>query len=624
MLQNIRDNSQGLIAKFIIGLIIVPFALFGIDSMFGGSGQLNVATVNGDDIAAAELDQAVDLERRRRMNVMGENFDPSLLDEKLLRGPALQQLISQRLLLQAAEQSAIGISDTALDQAIIAMPQFQQDQQFSVDLYQNVLRSNGYSTAYFKQLMAKDLLINQLNSGIASTDFITSSELQDVAKIIGQQRSFRYLLMPSSQLASEIVINDADVQQYYDDNIASFQTEEQLQLDYIELKREDFFKPVAEAELQAAYELEMQSYLAQEERGVAHILIEVTDDKDDEQALRQIVELKKQLDDGESFQQLAKTSSDDLASAQNGGDLGYTSGDTFPPIFEQVVAQLELGQLSEPVKTDAGYHLIKLTDIKSADKPAFAEREDAIRQRIQQANAEAEFVTTVENLKDLVFNSEGLKGPAKELDLTVSRSDFISRSTAPGVLAKPQLIAAAFSEDVLEEGNNSEVIELTPDHFVVLAVVKHKPPAAKELASVRDDIVAVLTRQQSTELMVALADKVSAQLDGGSSFAEVAEQGGYQWQIEQAVTRNSTTANREVLMSAFSMPQQSVPGRKIETLANGDIAIIQLEKITEGTLQQFSAAEQRGIKMELQRNTANKSLGWYLESLRANADVTVL
>jgi peptidyl-prolyl cis-trans isomerase D len=239
-------------------------------------------------------------------------------------------------------------------------------------------------------------------------------------------------------------------------------------------------------------------------------------------------------------------------------------------------------------------------------------------------NAEAEFVSTVENLKDLVFNSEGLKGPAKELSLSVSSSDFIGRSTAEGVLANPQVIAAAFSDDVLEEGNNSEVMELATDHFIVVAVVKHNPPAAKELVAVRDDIIAVLTRQQSTKLMVELADKVLAELDGGKTFADVAEQGGYQWQIEQAVTRNSTTANREVLMSAFAMPRHAVSSRKVETLANGDVAIVQLEDIIEGNLQQFSAAEQRGIKMELLRSSSSKSLNWYVESLRANAEVTVL
>jgi peptidyl-prolyl cis-trans isomerase D len=624
MLQNIRDNSQGLIAKFIIGLIIIPFALFGIDSLVGGGGQLNVATVNGEDISAAELDRAVELERRRRMNLMGENFDPTLLDEKLIRGPALEQLIRQRLLLQAAETSSVGISGQVVDQTIVAMPQFQEGEQFSVAKYQNVLRSNGYSTAYFKQLMSNDLLINQLNSGVSDSEFITEAELNNIAKIIGEKRTFRYLVIPSSKVESEIILSEDDIDAYYNNNVESFQSEEQLQLSYIELKRENFFKPVSESALMSAYDVEMESYQGTEERRASHILLELGDDRDEAQAIALIEDVKKRLNNGESFADLAVSFSDDLASAQNGGDLGYTTGDTFPKEFENALAELSINGLSEAVKTEAGYHLIKATDIKTTEKPSFAERKDAIERRLQISAAESELVSVVERLKDQVFNSEGLSGPAKELGLEVSTSEYISRSTDQGVLATPQVIAAAFSEDVLEDGNNSEVMELTPDHFIVIAVNDHKPSALQALSEVRDDIVAILTKEKSNSMMKKLGEGVIAQLEDGTSLADIAEKNGYQWQIEQGVTRNSATVDREIIISAFSMSHNTVSNRKLETMSNGDGAVIQLEDIVEGSWQQFSQAEQRSIALELQRNNASQSLNWYLSTLRNNAEITIL
>lgn len=624
MLQNIRDNSQGLIAKFIIGLIIITFALFGIDSLFGGSGQVNVASVNGEDIAVTELDQSIQLERVRRIRIMGENVDPAMLDENTLRGPALEQLIQEKLLLQAADNAKMGVSDSGLDQAIVAMPQFQEEGRFSPTLYKNVLRSNGYSTAYFKRLMSRDMIVSQLTGGIGQSVFITEKELQDVARIVGQKRSFRYLLIPNDKVTEEIVVSDEAVDSYYADNISTFQTENSVKLEYIEVKTEDFYKDVDPSEVMDAYNAELEGYQAQEERRAAHILIELNDERDESSALTLLGDIKARLDAGESFSDLAKEFSADLASAQTGGDLGYTSGDTFPDVFEQALLNLELNQVSDSVKTDAGYHLIKATEIKSADAPSFEERKPFILNKIQIAEAETEFVKAVEDLRDLVFNSDGLAGPSAELGLSLSTSDLFGRSNAVGVLAERQVIAAAFSTDVLEEGNNSEVIELAPDHFIVVNVSEHQPPRAKDLSEIKESIVAELTRKASVERILSLAEEAVVELQTGKTYEELGQNLGYEWFVEQAVARNAVTTNREVLAKAFELTPTSTAVHHVEALSNGDVVIVQLKSVADGSLQELSDVERQSLGAELDRNATNQGLSRYLELLRENAEITYL
>ncbi|MFA7553577.1 MAG: SurA N-terminal domain-containing protein [Spongiibacteraceae bacterium] len=625
MLQNIRDNSQGLIAKVIIGLIVITFALFGIENLVGGGGPAPVASINDEEVSPAELEQAVNAERRRLLNLLGESADPSMFDDKLLRSSALQRIIQQRLLAQAAADASVSVPSAVIDQAIIAMPQFQEDGRFSSQLYQNVLRSNGYTPAFFKQLMAEDMVVSQLNGAVASSEFITEAELESVAKIIGQNRSFRYFLLPKDKLAAKIDIDDSDIEQYYQQNIASFQTEDEVKVEYIEIKPQDFFEPVTPEALQEAYKNELAGLKSSEVRRASHILIEVNADRNAEQAQQLASELSARVGEGESFAALAEEYSDDKGSAHNGGDVGFSAGDTFPPEFEKALLSLQEGETSAPVKTDAGYHVIKATEVDQGEKPTFADREEVLKKRIQLDAAEVVFVKTVEHLRDLVFNSEGLSGPAKELGLNVQQSELISRSSAKGVLARSQVLGAMFSSDVLEEGNNSEVLELAPDHYIVVHVVQHRPPQSLALEDVKPAIVKTLSQQQSTELLLAMADTAISALNAGASVEELAREEGYEWQVELNVTRNTATADRALVDEVFSMPQVSAESyaRKAVTLPSGDVAIVQLEAVIDGRWEQFSMAEQQALKAELQRNVAGLSFAGFMHSLRDSAEVQI-
>lgn len=622
MLQNIRNNTQGIVAKIIIGLIVISFAFFGVESLLSNNSANNVALVNGEELSVDELNQAINLQRRQLLNRMGENADLSLLDDNLLRNSALEQLIQQRLLIQAADDAAIAIGSSALDQTIVSMPQFQQDGVFSPQLYQNILRSNGYSPGNFKRILSQDLVISQLNQGMGNSNFITDHELAQTAQMVGQLRSFRYFILPIATVAEQVTIDEAQIAEYYAQNLAAFQTEDRVKVAYIEIKRADFFKPVTEEALATAYQIEQQSYEGSEERRGAHLLIEINDQRSEQQAEALITELAQKLAQGESFAQLVTDYSDDTLSAAQAGDVGFSTGDSFPEAFDEALFALALDQVSAPVLTEAGYHLIIATEINSSAPPSFAERRTALELQLQGRAAETAFVATVEELRNLVFNSEDLAGPAAELDLTVSHADWLSQRNAAGVLAERAVLAALFSSDVLTDGNNSEVIELAADHFVVARVQEYDAAHDKPLSDVSDRVKAQLSRQQTTALALQQADAAMIELAQGQSIEALALAQDYQWQIVSKVKRNALTVERQLLSGAFDM-QLSGNEMALEKvqMANGDIAVVQLEHVQEGLLSDLSSAERRGIKAELQRGAVDRSISSFIVSLRDKATI---
>ena len=417
MLQNIRNNIQGTVAKIIIAIIIVPFAIFGIESLIGGGSSNEAAQVNGEKISDSDLQQAINIQKRQLLAMMGDNVQPAMLDDAALRGPALDALITQHLLQQGAAALKLGVSPQAVDQMILSMAAFQDDGKFSPDRYQALLRNQGYTPVYFKHMLQQELVVNQLHSGIADTDFVTPNELQRVTGLLQQQRSFAYVSIPVANLQEQVVINDSDIQSYYDEHKDKFLNEERIKPEYIELRVEDYFQPVDDAAVKAEYDREIANFKPSTERHAAHILIEVNDQRSDEQAKALAESIRTKLAAGEDFAKLAAQYSDDVGSKNSGGDLGSSGGDTFPAVFEQALAQLQVGALSMPVKSESGYHLIKLLDAQVKDKPTFEQRKADIALHLQQAKAQPELQKAVEKLRDLVFNADGLSGSSARIEI---------------------------------------------------------------------------------------------------------------------------------------------------------------------------------------------------------------
>ncbi|MDX9673944.1 MULTISPECIES: SurA N-terminal domain-containing protein [unclassified Pseudomonas] len=582
MLQNIRDNSQGWIAKTIIGVIVALMALTGFDAIFKATTHTNdAAKVNGEEISQNELSQAVDMQRRQLMQQLGKDFDASLLDEKMLRESALKGLIDRKLLLQGAEQSKFAFSEGALDQVILQTPEFQVDGKFSSERFDQVIRQLGYTRMQFRQMLAQEMLIGQLRAGVAGSGFVTDAEVLAFARLEKQTRDFASLNVKADPAA--VKLTDDEVKAYYDEHAKEFMTPEQVVVDYVELKKSSFFDQVAvkDEDLQAAYQKEIANL--SEQRRAAHILIEVNDKTTDAQAKAKIEDVQARLAKGEKFDALAKEFSQDPGSANNGGDLGFAGPGVYDPAFEKALYSLNKDQVSAPVRTDFGYHLIKLLGVEAPEVPTLASLKDKLTRELKTQQVEQRFVEATKQLEDSAFEASDLAQPAADLKLTVHTSKPFGREGGEGISANRAVVAAAFSQEVLEENANSTGIELDPETVVVLRAKEHLKPEQLPLEAVNTAIRAQLTKEHASAAAKTKADQLIASLRDGKTALDKAVD-GQSWKVVAAATRAQEGVDPTVLQALFRMPKPAAkdkPTFSSVTLQDGSLMIVRLNGVNE-------------------------------------------
>ncbi|WP_313055392.1 SurA N-terminal domain-containing protein [Pseudomonas lopnurensis] len=615
MLQNIRDNSQGWIAKTIIGVIVMLLALTGFDAIFNAaSNSQNAAEVNGEEISRYDLDQAMNMQRRQLAQQLGRDFDPSLLDEKLLRDSALGSLIERMLLLQGAKESGFAFSREALDQLILQTPEFQVDGVFNAARFDQVIQQMGYSRLQFRQLLEQEMLIGQLRAGISGTGFVTDQQVESFARLEMQTRDFATLTVPARHEAVEI--GDEQIGEYYEANAERFRTPEQVVVEYVELKKEAFFDQVeaSDEELQALYQKQIANLA--EQRRAAHILIETGGELSDAEAKAKIEEVAAEVQAGEDFAALAKQYSQDPGSANEGGDLGFAGPGVYDPEFEEALYALREGEVSAPVRSEFGWHLIKLLGVQSPEVPSFDSMKPELERELKAQQVEQRFVEASKQLEDSAFEAADLVQPAQELGLSVQTTDAFGREGGEGITANRQVIQAAFSEELLVDGANSGVIELDPDTSIALRVKEHLKPAPIPLADVRDSIVQQLQRSQAAEKARSEGEGLLAQLREG-------QQPEGQWQAVEAATRSQDGVAPALLQTVFRMPrpeQQDKPSYAGVSLGNGDYVVVRLNGVNEPK-EALSAEEKQNYRRFLASRAGQQDFAAYRQKLHAEAKI---
>ncbi|KIF61989.1 SurA N-terminal domain-containing protein [Pseudomonas fluorescens] len=620
MLQNIRDNSQGWIAKTIIGVIVALMALTGFDAIFQATTHKNeAAKVNGEEISQNELSQAVDMQRRQLMQQLGKDFDASLLDEKMLRESALKGLIDRKLLLQGAEQSKFAFSEAALDQVILQTPEFQVDGKFSSDRFDQVIRQLGYSRMQFRQMLAQEMLIGQLRAGVAGSGFVTDAQVLAFARLEKQTRDFATLNIKADP--SAVKLTDDEVKAYYDEHAKEFMTPDQVVIDYLELKKASFFDQVAvkDEDLQAAYQKEIANL--SEQRRAAHILIEVNDKTTEAQAKVKIEEVQARLAKGEKFEALAKEFSQDPGSANNGGDLGYAGPGVYDPAFEKALYSLNKDQVSEPVRTDFGFHLIKLLGVEAPEVPTLASLKDKLTRELKTQQVEQRFVEATKQLEDSSFEASDLAQPAQDLKLTVHTSKPFGREGGEGVAANRAVVTAAFSTEVLEEGANSTAIELDPETVIVLRAKEHLKPTQLPLESVAAAIRTQLTKEHASAAAKTKAEQLITSLRDGKTPLDKAVD-GQSWKVTEAANRAQEGVDPAVLQALFRMPKPAAkdkPTFTSVTLADGSLTIVRLNGVNEAAAP--TDEEKAQYRRFLASRVGQQDFAAYRKQLEAEADI---
>ena len=623
MLQSMREGTQSTPAKIVIFLIVIAFAGFGIESVLVGGSGTAVAEVNGTEISPIQLQVAIDNQKRRLAQMLGEQLDPALLEDDRLRPSALEGLIEREVLLQESDELGLSASSRAIGRVVAEIEAFQVDGQFDADQFKVVLANNGYTPERFRRSEAQNLILTQLQDGVIDSEFTTSTELAAAVQVIAEERDVRFLLLDGETLAPADAITDAEIEAFYADHMDDYVSPERVLADYIELSVQDFIQPVDESLVEEQFEQVKSEYRVADQSRVSHILLIAGADEAPEQYASRIDTVAARIASGEDFAALAAELSDDIGSAASGGDLGFTDGTAFPEAMEEAIAELAVSEVSGPVETDAGTHFIRLEERAEGQVPDYDTIRSELAESIQRSEAQQSLLLVVEELRDLSFNAVDLSGPAAALDLSVQRSEAVTAEQGEGIFATAAVRSALFAEDVKVGGNNSAVVELGEGRFVVARVAETLPQEQLPLTAVSDDIRAVLAANALEDALEAMLEEVEAELVVGTSLEAIAKARDLEWRVELGARRQSSLLPREVAAAAFGMMAGESNQVQLARLPAGQFALVQLAAVRAGAEGVLSEAEVEALAFQLANSAGQLSLREYRDAVRADADVVV-
>jgi len=557
MLQAIRDKTTGWIAYVIVFIICLPFALWGINSYQGGGEVTPPATVDGQTISQQSFDTAYANYRRQLERAFGGSIPDYFASEGVMKEQVLTQLIEQSALSQYAEKKYYRIGDVELNNLIRSIEAFHTDGNFNPGIYQSQVASLGYSTTGFEQQFRRSQSIDQLQNGLNSTAFIVDSIKKQLTNLENQTRKVRVITRPDQN--DKIEISQSEIMTYYDQNKLSFMTQEQLQIDYIELSLDGIKASleVSDELLLDRYEQSKSTYSSPEYRTASHILMKLDSEasEDDSDAVRRKLSiLRDQIIQGEDFSDVAKQNSEDPGSAPDGGSLGEIERGMMVKPFEDTLFEMVVGDLSEPVKTSFGWHLIRLDEVTGGEIKSFDSVKLELQDEIRTELAESKIFDLSESLANLAYEqSDSLIPASEELGLQLKTSDWFDASSGQGITSEAQIRNAAFSDEVLTEELNSEAIELSGNRVVFLRVNQQKPSAQKDIAEVSDQIDSTIRQSKGRVESQLVGKQVLAALSSGQPLGDIAGDWNVSIVDNGFVGRDSRELDNELLQLAFAM-----------------------------------------------------------------------
>lgn len=624
MLQTIRDNTQGVIAKIIIAVICIPFVLFGVETLLGSGGVNSVSVVNGEKITQQELNEEIYLQKRRLLSQMGDKVDPSQLEDDKLRQPALDSLVMRKVLLQQAVENDMSISDAAISQQIASNPDFQENGKFSKEKLEMLLAGAGLNTATYKRLLLRDLLLGQLADGVAYTGFITDQELAVNTRLSHQARDIRFIRLSLEKERAGVSVSPEEVRAYYDGHTEDFRSEELVTAEYIELKRSDFEEEVSEEQLKEAYDSEVEGFTPVDESEVAHILVEVDSDTSQEQATARLKEVQAKLAEGRDFSELAKEYSEDFGTREQGGMIGRINADVLPKSFvEAANALAKTGDLSGIVETDSGLHLIKMVSKKITVPPTLEDRRAALTAELRSSRAEPAFLAAVEELKDTAFNAADLSEPATANKLQIQEVSGISRKGGAGVFGNPAVYTKLFEDVMLKDRRNSDVIQLSQSQVVVVRVKEHSPSTVLPFEQAAEKVLAAALRDKAAQQMKAKSARMLEELKAGADVEATAVKNGVEWQLKLDARRTDAEVEPAILQAAFQLPRPGENTRAIDVIeaGNGDEILLVVDKVKDGRLESIAPAEASMIRTYMSQALGAREYKALESHIRASAEV---
>jgi len=628
MLQLIRDRTQGLVVGVIVFFICITFALFGIQKYLDAKGSVVVAEVNGEEIGLTDFQRTFQQLRQRAQAMFGEAFDPELWAGDEAKMNALNFLIDERLILQAVDKANIRASDAQVAEYIRTSPQFQEDGVFSAELYKRLIRSIGFSELSFEQQVRKDLVVNQLRAGIAATAFTTADELQTLEQYQQQTRNVGFAIMGVEAFREGISPQPDELETYYRENAENYRVEEKVSLSYLDLSIESLMKDIQfdDTQLQAYYDANKALYTVQEERNANHILVQVPRDaspEEEQKAREKAVKLREKALAGESFETIARETSDDIGSRTDGGETGFFGRGVMAPEFEQAVFAMKEGEISEPVRTDFGFHIIRLKEIKPGGIKSFEDAKPEITRTYQREKAEALFFEQAEQLAELAYeHPDTLDVAAETLGLTVQKTGLIPRSKVSELLT-PRVTEAAFEPEVLVEGLNSEPIDVSNGRIIVVRVNEHEPSRIPSFDEVVDVVTTDFIDARARAAVDARGDEIVKQLNDGADLQATLAAEKLKWEDVPDAGRDSAKLNRAIARAAFrlAVPTADKVVYAGVPMGTGDYAVIGVSNVKMPPVEHLSSSDINQLRRDVSADRTAVAWRDFVDLLKTDADI---
>jgi len=621
LLQGIRDQAKGWIAWVIVIVISIPFALWGIQEYLGGGGKVIVAKVNSQEIDKYDFDFQVN-NQVQRLRSLGADIDFSAL-EKQIKQSTLDRMVDEEVLYQTALDHQLRIGNALLEARIHNMPSFQTNGQFSKALYEQSIRMQYASPVDFEHNKRRSLLLGQLQEGISNSSILSPAEQSNYEQLDKQQRLVSYVLIKAEQFKDNITIGDAEIQNYYDKHQKDYFTPEKVSIDYVVLDRSTLAQSteISEDMLKQRYDQQKSQYTVGAQWRASHILIPNESDNAKQQAEAVLQRAKA----GEDFAALAKEFSKDPGSAINGGDLDFFGSGQMVAPFEAAVKTMQVGSISDLVESRFGFHIIKLTDEKPEQVKPFAEVREELLKQVQTEEAQIKFEALVDEFSNLAFEQPDTLQPILDsLGLDKQTSELFTREgEAEGMLSNQKLLEAAFSIPVLQDGSNSEVLELEDGRLVVLRVQQHEKPASQSLEAVKEKITETLLVEKSQAQATELGEKLITAVREQDDWQNLLTPQTLAWEKAQWITRNGNEISETQLRNAAfkvgkpTEQQALYQGIKLNT---GDYAVLAVLDIKMPTAEQKN---NQAVVAQQQRGLGQTEYQAFLSSLKEQADIKI-
>jgi peptidyl-prolyl cis-trans isomerase D len=621
MLERIREGSQGIVAKSILGLVILTFAISGIGSYISNQAETALAVVNDVEIGQSSFENAYQNERSRMEQQFGAMFEQLLADESYVanfRKNILDRLVVEELQKQNAKALGVRVGDEQIREAILQMPEFQQNGEFNNDVYIALLRQAGFQPSQFREYVREQISLTQYTSAVFSTDFVLPNEVEAFNKLVDQTRSFDQVTFSVESLKEKITPEQAELDEYYAANKLIYQTEEKVSVEYIVIDSAQFAAnvKVTDEELETYYNDNILDYTQSEQRRLSHVLVEIGDDEDAAKA--KIAQAQDALNQGKSFADVAKEFSADTFSAENGGDLDWVEPGVMGDAFDEAAFALaNVNDVTDVVETDFGFHLIQLTELKAEVVQPFSDVKADIQTALSSDKAAELYIEAQTKAVETAFElPDTLQDAAEVAGLTMQTTELLSRSELTGELAQVQVTTKLFDEDFITEGINSDLIELDDEKSILVRVIEHKAPQQQTLEEVIAQVTTSVIANKAQELAKSKAQEVLDKAIAGENFATQAVETTRQSDIK----RTDRSLDNKVTEAVFALPKPAEGEVQYElvTMLNGDVAVVALDKVAQQPVEDSSQAE-----AQLNNLLARVASAAYVEAIKANADIEI-